>query len=73
MNSLDSEKYEEEEFMQVSVLGPGNFFGETSLTTGMPRNATVTWTKNTWIASIEKPDYNRILAQLEDDKRATKL
>lgn len=59
--------------MQVSVLGPGNFFGETSLTTGMPRNATVIWTKNTWIALIDKTDYNRILAQLDEDKKNTKL
>ena len=46
----------------VATLGAGNFFGETALLTGAPRNASVVAQEETVLYALGKDDFNEVLA-----------
>lgn len=46
-----------------SFLGPGNFFGETAMLTGEPRNATVRVVIDTEVVVLPKRDFEELLKQ----------
>ena len=47
---------------KLAVLGPGDVVGELALLTKAPRNATVTTTTETEVATIGRRDVNRLIA-----------
>lgn len=46
----------------VAELAKGDFFGEAALMTGKPRNATVTATEDSVLYSLQKPEFERVMA-----------
>lgn len=46
---------------RVAMLQPGDCFGELSLMTGAPRNATVRTTKSTLLYALDKEDFDAVL------------
>jgi putative ABC transport system ATP-binding protein len=56
----------------VASLGPGNYFGETSLLTGAPRNATVMAKERVQVYWLDKEDFQAVLqvsASFEEELR----
>ena len=47
----------------VNTLGPGDFFGEISLVTGMPRTATVTTRSPAHLLVLSAPAFRSLLAR----------
>ena len=46
---------------RVAILKPGDCFGELSLMTGLPRNATVRTTKSTMLYALAKDDFDAVM------------
>lgn len=46
----------------VAELGEGDFFGEAALMTGKPRNATVTAIEPSVLYSLQKPEFDQVIA-----------
>ncbi|HZS15314.1 MAG TPA: cyclic nucleotide-binding domain-containing protein [Candidatus Dormibacteraeota bacterium] len=55
---------------EINRLGPGDYFGETALTTRRPRTATVTAAGRVELLAISGWNFSQLLAAHEDIKRA---
>lgn len=53
----------------LNQLGPGDFFGETSLLTGEPRDATITALEDVELFALEKSDFDRLMDQYTQIRR----
>lgn len=47
----------------IAVLGQGDFFGETALLTGQPRNASIETLEETIFYTLRKPDFQAAMAE----------
>jgi putative ABC transport system ATP-binding protein len=58
----------------IAELAEGDFFGETALLTGQPRNATVIALEDTTLYALSEPDFKRAMAEsvtMEEEIRRT--
>ncbi len=58
----------------IAELAEGDFFGETALLTGQPRNATVVALEDTTLYALSEPDFKRAMAEsvtMEEEIRRT--
>ena len=65
MFSKNKNDYEISYFVKVAVLGDGFEFGGDALVNGKPRNATVVAEKTTFLATLQKDQYDEILKKQE--------
>lgn len=58
----------------IAELGEGDFFGETALLTGQPRNATIAAAEDSVLYALSEPDFKRAMAEsasFEEEIRRT--
>ena len=68
MHNKNKETYEISYFTKVAVLGDGFEFGSDALVNGKPRNATVVAEKTTFLAILQKEQYDEILKKQEQKR-----
>ena len=62
-----------EEDQNLGEFGQGFAFGEIALIKRCTRNATIISSKNSWLVSIDKSDYNKIMRELEEKRLEKQL